>query len=145
MILLLTQLSAGRAPSIEMAPQPNSTIGILPPAAISGIPNIRPAAPSQTEGRELPFIQILLCSHFTSLAHTNNRSSSTTGPPGANLFIYHLPNHFNDQDLITYFAPFGQILSAKVFIDKYTGQSKCFGNYKKLRERERGERDGMGG
>ncbi|CAM9667046.1 unnamed protein product [Ascophyllum nodosum] len=49
------------------------------------------------------------------------------GPPGANLFIYHLPNDLTDADLATAFAPFGHVVSAKVFLDKRTGESKGFG------------------
>jgi len=49
------------------------------------------------------------------------------GPAGANLFVYHLPHDLTDADLATAFNPFGNVISAKVYVDKYTGESKGFG------------------
>jgi CUG-BP- and ETR3-like factor len=58
-----------------------------------------------------------------STAHPRPRE----GPSGANLFVYHLPHDLTDADLATAFNPFGSVISAKVYVDKYTGESKGFG------------------
>ncbi|CAN0508452.1 unnamed protein product, partial [Scytosiphon promiscuus] len=52
---------------------------------------------------------------------------------GANLFVYYLPGSLTDDDLASAFAPFGEVLSAKVYYDRDTGESKGFGKMVVLR------------
>ena len=44
-----------------------------------------------------------------------------------NIYVSNLSYNVQDQDLKEFFAPFGEVTSAKVIMDKFTGKSKGFG------------------
>lgn len=60
------------------------------------------------------------------VANRKNPMSSSFGPPGANLFIFHVPSDWNDVDLVQHFQHFGGILSARIQRDK-EGRNRGFG------------------
>jgi CUG-BP- and ETR3-like factor len=52
--------------------------------------------------------------------------NSGYGQLGSNLFIFHVPAEWKDEDLRTRFEPFGQLVSCKVSLDD-SGRSRGFG------------------
>lgn len=68
-----------------------------------------------------------------ALALTNNIQANVgavnngQGPMGANIFVFHVPINWTDEDFHAHFSPFGQIVSAKIHQDPVTKSSKGFG------------------
>lgn len=54
-------------------------------------------------------------------------TDSNKGPDGANLFIFHIPNHFTNLDMYQLFCPYGNLLSVRIMVEKDTGRSRGFG------------------
>mmetsp|Transcript_14243 Transcript_14243/g.41793 ORF Transcript_14243/g.41793 Transcript_14243/m.41793 type:complete len:660 (-) Transcript_14243:212-2191(-) len=54
-------------------------------------------------------------------------SPCNKGPDGANLFIFHIPNHFTNLDMYNLFCHYGNLLSVRIMVDKDTGRSRGFG------------------
>ncbi|KOB86690.1 hypothetical protein PFDG_02214 [Plasmodium falciparum Dd2] len=49
-----------------------------------------------------------------------------TGPVGANIFIFHIPNEWIQTDLLSAFSPFGNIISAHIATERDTGRNRGF-------------------
>jgi RNA recognition motif. (a.k.a. RRM, RBD, or RNP domain) len=54
-------------------------------------------------------------------------TASNKGPDGANLFIFHIPNHFTNVDMYQLFYPYGNLLSVRIMVEKDSGRSRGFG------------------
>jgi RNA recognition motif-containing protein len=54
-------------------------------------------------------------------------SVDAKGPSGANLFIFHVPTEWSDNDLYQHFAPYGNLVSFRIAREKETNRPKGFG------------------
>jgi hypothetical protein len=54
-------------------------------------------------------------------------TASNKGPDGANLFVFHIPNHFTNIDMYNLFCHYGNLLSVRIMVEKDTGRSRGFG------------------
>eukprot|EP00246_Nothoceros_aenigmaticus_P011279 TRINITY_DN3008_c0_g2_i2.p1 TRINITY_DN3008_c0_g2~~TRINITY_DN3008_c0_g2_i2.p1 ORF type:complete len:463 (-),score=48.68 TRINITY_DN3008_c0_g2_i2:1224-2612(-) len=57
-------------------------------------------------------------------------SAPTSGPQGANLFVFGIPEDMGDQKLAELFSPYGSVIYAKVGVEKDTGRGKGYGSYR---------------
>mmetsp|Transcript_88692 Transcript_88692/g.228750 ORF Transcript_88692/g.228750 Transcript_88692/m.228750 type:complete len:316 (-) Transcript_88692:50-997(-) len=62
-----------------------------------------------------------------ALAAAAAGAAGGVGPMGANIFVFHVPINWTDDDFNAHFSPFGQIVSAKIHVDPVTKASKGFG------------------
>lgn len=55
------------------------------------------------------------------------KGRNASGPPGANLFIFHIPNDMTNRDVYNMFSPYGNVASARIMVERETGRSRGFG------------------
>lgn len=120
-----TQLAYATQPQAQAAagalpPMPQDYTGALPPMVQQYVPQQQYAG-YQMMAQQAPV--------YAAVQQNGGgrQHQQTKGPPGANLFVYGIPDSYQDADLEALFANFGTVVSAKVQIDLTTQRSKGFG------------------
>eukprot|EP00752_Nemacystus_decipiens_P006790 g6097.t2 len=54
-------------------------------------------------------------------------TTNLQGPDGCNLFVFHIPNTMTNEALFRLFSKFGNVISARIMVEKATGRSRGFG------------------
>ncbi|KAI4839997.1 RNA-binding protein [Plasmodium brasilianum] len=63
---------------------------------------------------------------ITQTNYTGKSGVASFGPPGANVFVFHLPSHWTDMELYQHFQHFGYVVSARIQRDS-NGRNKGYG------------------
>jgi RNA recognition motif-containing protein len=53
--------------------------------------------------------------------------TEVSGPPGANIFVFHIPNEWTRHDLVREFGKFGKLMSTQISTARATGRTRGYG------------------
>lgn len=117
------------SPGSPLQPRPSAhpPMGMYPGAAAAAAMNnagMRGGPPPHHMAGGAPYGQYYPASSPGPPIQT---TASNKGPDGANLFIFHIPNHFTNLDMYQLFCPYGNLLSVRIMVEKDTGRSRGFG------------------
>ncbi|GBG59460.1 hypothetical protein CBR_g38484 [Chara braunii] len=88
-----------------------------------GMPIVQQYPGAQMLGQPMQYGQ----QHQGGMQGMEARPNQIQGPPGANLFVFRIPDDFTDENLTQTFTPFGNVISARVGVEKESGRNRGFG------------------
>eukprot|EP00923_Selenidium_pygospionis_P027546 GHVN01049648.1.p1 GENE.GHVN01049648.1~~GHVN01049648.1.p1 ORF type:complete len:492 (+),score=39.52 GHVN01049648.1:53-1477(+) len=117
---LTNQTTWQRPPELDTPREPQ--ISVLPQQRLPQVPSFN-QSPTNQQSNSFLVNEPSRGPAIPPPPHRQSIPEGVPGPPGANVFLFHVPQHWRQEDIFSHFSGFGKIVSITVPLTRSNGES----------------------